>query len=168
MDEIGNDEREFSRELIEVFEEVKEAVRRQEGAHRAGLMLGLQEMGAGPAGFVGGYYPVSSNVIVMNKTPLRRIRETNPSLLRPYSFHILLHEYIHSLGVLDEEATRRKTYEVSRKCFGENHPATQLSLDIHRFFPNLVYPFSGWEPKGEMSVELIKGFDKSSYQNYIT
>ena len=130
-------------------------------------MLGLQELGSSPAGFIGGYYPVSSNIIVMNKTPLRRIRETNPNLLKPYTFHILLHEYIHSLGVLDETATRQLTYEISSRKFGDEHPATQLSVNIHKFFPNLVYPLHGWRPVGEVPVELVKGFDRSSYRNYI-
>ncbi len=158
----------INNELIETFESVKDAVRREKGASRAGLMLGLQELGSSPRGFVGGYYPVSSNIIVMNRTPLRRIRETNPALLKPYAFHILLHEYIHSLGVLDESATRQLTWEISKKRLGEEHPATLLSTDIHKFFPNLVYPYYGWQPKGEPEVELVKGFDKSSYQNYIS
>jgi hypothetical protein len=161
-------EEDFKKELIETFELVKESVRTELRNSRGGLMLGLQEMGASPAGFIGGYYPVSSNIIVMNKTPLRRIRETNPNLLKPYAFHILLHEYIHSLGVLDERATRQLTYEISRRKFGDEHPATQLSVNIHKFFPNLVYPFYGWRPEGEAPVELVKGFDRSSYQNYIS
>jgi len=46
-------------ELIEIFENVKEVVRINEGRSRAGLMLGLQELGASLSGFVGAYYPVS-------------------------------------------------------------------------------------------------------------
>jgi len=156
-------------QLIDTFEEVKEVVRQKEKRTRAGLMLGLQELGATPNVFIGAYYPVSSNIIVMNKTPLRRIIETNPQLIKPYVFHILLHEYIHSLGFLDEEITRLKTYEISKKHFGEEHIITQLSTNIKKFFPNLVYPIHGWIPlKNIPPIEIVQGFDKSSTENYIT
>jgi len=155
--------------LIDTFEEVKETVRKHEGRSRAGLMLGLQEIGSSLNGFIGAYYPVSSNIIVMNKTPLRRIIETNPKLLVPYGFHILLHEYIHSLGYLDEEVTRIKTYEISKKQFGEKHIITQLSKNIEQFFPNLTYPIYGWiSPENIPPIEIIQGFDKSNTNNYIT
>jgi len=155
--------------LIDSFEMVKEAVRKSEGLSRAGLMLGLQELGASLNGFIGAYYQVASNIIIVNKTPLRRIIETNSQLLKPYGFHVLLHEYIHSLGFLDEEITKRKTYEITKKYYGEEHIATKLSLNIEQFFPNLVYPIQGWlPPKGIPNIELVKGFDWSNTSNYIT
>jgi hypothetical protein len=160
-------ENRLRKDLIETFEQVKESVRRTEKKSRAGLMLGLQEMGSTMGGFIGGYYPVDSNIIVLNRTPLRRIEETDPRLLKPYTFHVMLHEYIHSLGLLDEEATRRKTYEVSVACFGEEHMVTQLSRDMTKFFPNLVYPVYGWNPQQPAPVEIMKGFDRSSTQQYI-
>ena len=157
------------KDLIETFEEVKEVVKKQEGRSRAGLMLGLQEIGASLDGFIGAYFPVSSNIIVINKTPIRRITETDPNLLKPYSFHILLHEYIHSLGFLDEALTQRKTYEISRKHFGEKHIITQLSIDMKKFFPNLVYPIQGWIPsQNTPPIEIVQGFDYSNTNNYIT
>lgn len=156
-------------DIIEVFEVVKEVVRIQEGRSRAGLMLGLQELGASLDGFVGAYYPVASNIIVMNRTVLRRIEETNPKLMKPYTFHILLHEYIHSLGYLDEQTVRQKTYEISRNIFGEKHVVTKLSTNMKRFFPSLVYPIYGWLPTTDMpAIELVQGFDSSSTNPYIT
>ena len=156
-------------ELIETFEEVKKAVRKNWGKSRAGLMLGLQEIGATLEGFIGAYYPVASNIIILNKTPLRRIIDTNLNLLKPYAFHVLLHEYIHSLGFLDERITRHKTYEISKKHFGEDHLTTKLSIDIKQFFPNLVYPIHGWSPPETTPViEVIKGFDWSNTNHYIT
>ncbi len=155
--------------FIETFELVKDAVRRNEGRSRAGLMLGLQELGASQNGFIGAYYQVTSNIIIVNKTPIRRIIETNPKLLEPYSFHILLHEYIHSLGYLDEEVTKKKTYEITRKYFGEKHLATAISADINKFLPNLIYPVQGWLPMQDLpEIKLIKGFDRSSIESYIT
>ena len=161
--------KEIKDQLINTFEEVKETVRKSEKRSRAGLMLGLQELGSSLDGFIGAYFPVSSNIIVINKSPLRRIIDTNPELLKPYGFHLLLHEYIHSLGFLDEQITRKKTYEISKKHFGEKHTTTQLSINMRRFFPNLVYPIYGWIPlKNIPPIEIIQGFDKSNTENYIT
>lgn len=155
--------------LIEAFEEVKEAVRKTEGRSRAGLMLGLQEIGSSLDGFVGAYFPVASNIIIVNTTPLRRIVETNKKLLKPYAFHVLLHEYIHSLGYLDEETTERKTYEISKQYFGKDHVVTQFSTDMWKFFPNLVYPVHGWIPPHNIpAIELVQGFDFSTTNSYIT
>ena len=159
----------LNQSLIETFEEVKKVVQKTEGKSRAGLMLGLQEIGASLDGFVGAYYPVASNIIIVNKTPLRRILETNKTLLKPYAFHVLLHEYIHTLGCLDEETTEQKTYEISKKQFGEHHIITELSIDIRKFFPSLVYPIYGWIPLKETPlIELVQGFDFSSTNPYIT
>ena len=160
---------EITQNLIETFEEVKVAVQKNEGRSRGGLMLGLQEIGASLSGFIGAYYPVASNIIIVNKTPLRRILETNKALLKPYTFHVLLHEYIHSLGYLDEETTEQKTYEISKKQFGEHHIVTELSTNIKKFFPNLVYPIHGWIPLKETPrIELVPGFDFSDSNPYIT
>ncbi|MDH7517951.1 MAG: hypothetical protein QHH19_06375 [Candidatus Thermoplasmatota archaeon] len=155
-------------DIIEIFETVKEAVRRNEGRSRAGLMLGLQELGASFDGFIGAYHPVTSNIIVLNKTPLRRIIQTNKKLLKPYIFHILLHEYIHALGFLDEYTTQKKTYEISKKYFGEKHIVTQLSADIKKFLPNIVHLLHGWmPPEDSTKIELVQGFDRSSTNFYI-
>jgi len=164
----NNIDNNIKQDLIEIFETVKEAVRKNEGRSRAGLMLGLQELGSSFDGFIGAYYPVSSNIIVVNKTPLRRIMQTNKDLLKPYIFHVLLHEYIHTLGFLDEYITQKKTYEISRKYFGEEHIITQLSTNIKKFLPDLVYPLHSWMPPEDFSkIELIQGFDRSSTSFYI-
>jgi hypothetical protein len=155
--------------LIGTFELVKEAVRKSEGRSRAGLMLGLQELGSSLNGFIGAYYQVASNIIIVNSTPLRRIIETNPQLLKPYGFHVLLHEYIHSLGFLDEDITEKKTYNITKEYFGDEHIATKFSANIREFFPNLVYPIQGWIPQeGASKIELVQGFDWSNTNNYIT
>ena len=169
MTENQIDENNVKQNLIEIFENVKEVVRKSEGRSRAGLMLGLQELGSSLNGFIGAYYPVSSNIIVMNKSPLRRIIDTNPKLFDPYVFHVLLHEYIHSLGFLDEKTAELKTYEISKEHFGEDHIITQLSTNMRKFFPNLVYPVYGWLPlRNVQTIEIVHGFDRSNTSNYIT
>lgn len=155
--------------LVDVFELVKEVVRLREGVSRSGLVLGLQELGTSWKGFIGAYYPITSNTIVINKTLLRRIYEINETLLEPYVFHVLLHEYIHSLGYFDEQATRLKTYEISRNLFGEKHIVTQLSIDTKQFFPSIIYPIYGWHPPKEISpVELIHGYSPKSTNSSFT
>ncbi|VVB54049.1 Uncharacterised protein [uncultured archaeon] len=160
--------RSINKVFTESFEEVKEAVRKHEGRSRAGLMLGLQEMGTMPQGFIGAYYPLYSNIIVINKTPIRRIMETQPSLLEPYGRHLLLHEYIHSLGFEDEDETRRKSYDISKRAWGEFDTATQLAFDIQPYLPSLIYPSYGFQPDGSAPIEIVKQFDSSNTRQYIT
>ena len=158
---------EQAKDIPSIFELVKQAVRKSEGMERSGLMLGLSNLGGGPQGFVGAFYPVATNIIVMNTMPLVRIKQTDPRLYKPYVFHILLHEYLHSLGIIDEEATRAKALEISKKVFGDEHAATAIAADLSRFMPNLVYPVYGWKPEHEPKLELVKGFDRSSTDMYI-
>lgn len=156
-----------AKDLADIFELVKVIVRKTIGKERPGLMLGLANLGGGPHGFVGAFFPIATNIIVMNSLPLKRIKETDPALYKPYVFHILLHEYLHTLGVIDEVATRRMAYEISAKTFGKEHPVTQFAADLSRFVPKLVYPVYGWQPQEDYQLELVKGFDRSSTQSYI-
>lgn len=153
--------------LADIFEIVKLAVQKTTGKERSGLMLGLANLGGGPQGFVGAFYPVATNIIVMNRLPLERIKETDPTLYKPYVFHILLHEYLHTLGIIDESATRQKTYEICLKLFGKEHAVTQFAADLSRFVPKLVYPVYGWQPREDYRLELVEGFDRSSTSTYI-
>lgn len=147
--------------LPEVFEVVKQAVEETLGARRAGLMLGLAELGAEGA-FVGAYYPIDSNLIVVNKSPLGRIKRFSPKLLKPYFFHVLLHEYLHSLGVYNELQTRSLVYEVSARAFGKKHVVTRIARDFNSFFQGLVYATQDYMPPEDAAIELVRGFDKSS------
>ncbi len=152
---------ERARNLSEIFEVVKRVVQAHLGRLRAGLMLGLADLGNHPSGFVGAFYPIASNVIVMNKIPLQRIRETDPELYKPYAFNVLLHEYLHTLGYLEEGTVRRIVLELSRKAFGEEHLTTRIAKDYSAFFPNLVYPEVAWQPE-ELSLEIVRDFDQSN------
>jgi len=147
--------------LADIFEVVKSAVVKSMGRSRGGLMLGLSDLGNHPQGFFGAFFPVGTNIIVMNKVPLQRIKDTQPELFKPYAFHVLLHEYLHTLGYLDENQVRRMVYEISDELFGQRHPATRIAKDTRRFFPNLVYPDLAWQPEG-LDIELVEDFDRSS------
>ncbi len=152
---------ENTKTLADIFEVVKAAVWEIQKKSRGGLMLGLANLGNHPQGFFGAFYPVGSNVIVMNKIPLHRIQETRPELYRPYIFHILLHEYLHSLGNLDESSVRLMVLKITKEVFGEEHLATQIAVNTTHFFKNLVYPDAAWQPD-EMRLELVEGFDRGS------
>ena len=79
--------------MPEIFQKVKNDVRKVYRRHRAGLSLGLVEMGMFQQGFIGGMHFHPGTEIVMNKTPLKIILETQPSdIVWAYTYHILLHE----------------------------------------------------------------------------
>jgi hypothetical protein len=156
-----NNRLENAKTLADIFEVVKAAVWESQRKSRAGLMLGLANLGNHPQGFFGGFYPVGSNVIVMNKIPLERIKETRPELYKPYIFHVLLHEYLHTLGYLSESGVRQMAHEITKQVFGEEHLATKIAKDTTLFFKNLVYPNAAWQPD-DMNLELVDGFDRGS------
>jgi hypothetical protein len=158
---------ENAKDIPEIFELVKKAVRQVTGMERSGLMLGLSNLGGGLAGFVGAFYPVATNIIVMNTLPLRRVKETAAHLYKPYVFHILMHEYLHTLGIMDETLVRIRAREITEQTLGPDHPATEIARDLTKFMPNLVYPVYGWNPPENPSLELVEGFDRSSTDPYI-
>ena len=152
---------EEAKTLADMFELVKRAVETAAGRSRAGLMLALADLGNSPQGFLGAFYPVASNVIVMNKVPLLRIQETNPEVYKPYAFYILLHEYLHSVGFVDELVCRDRARAIAETLFGPEHLVTQISQDFSKFFPNLVFPDAAWKPQ-ELRLEFVPGFDRGS------
>jgi len=149
-----------SSSIPDIFEIVKESVWKTIKKSRAGLELGLVELGNATNGFLGAYYVSGSNIIIMNQTPLRRIQETNSDLLIPYIFSILLHEYIHSLGYFNEEFAKKITYEISCYIFGDYSIIADIARDMRKFFPNFIYPEGA--PKIDSQIKIVKDFDKSN------
>ncbi|HLA46111.1 MAG TPA: hypothetical protein VJ207_00905 [Thermoplasmata archaeon] len=147
--------------LPDVFEIVKLAAEQHVGRTRGGLMLALADLGNHPRGFLGAFYVIASNVIVMNKVPLVRIRDTQPHLYNHYAFHVLLHEYLHALGYVDEARCRQLVYDLSHTLFGEDHAVAQIARDVTRFFPSLVYPDAAWQP-ADLKLELVANFDRGN------
>jgi hypothetical protein len=147
--------------LPDVFEVVKLAASQHLGRTRGGLMLALADLGNYPNGWFGAFHVVASNVIVMNKVPLMRIKDMQPHLYKHYAFHVLLHEYLHALGFVDELRCRTLALEISRSLFGEDHVVTKIAEDVSRFFPHLVYPDAAWQP-GELRFEIVPDFDRGN------
>ncbi|MHA1525909.1 MAG: hypothetical protein ACTSQD_02665, partial [Promethearchaeota archaeon] len=64
--------------MPEKKKKIKEDVRRTTGLHRAGISLGLAEMGMFQGRFVGGMHFPPGPDIVMNTAPLKVILEEQP------------------------------------------------------------------------------------------
>lgn len=86
-------------------------------------------MGMYQGGFTGGMHFAPGADIVINKTPLKILLEQQQyQIVWVYTYHILLHTYVHSLGVLNEEQRRAITLRITEKVFKEeNHPAVILA-----------------------------------------
>src|SRR6266850_7322477 len=84
----------------EVFELVKKAVDHVLGVHRAGLTLVLGDI----PNQIGAYHEMGSNAIVMNRNLMKIVWRSTRSRPRrnAYTFMILLHEYLHTLGFEDD------------------------------------------------------------------
>src|SRR5881397_3972650 len=119
-----------ARTLADVFELVKRAVEAVLGRTRAGLMLALADLGNHPQGFLGAFYPVATNVIVMNKVPLLRIQETNPQLYKPYALRPP--PRVPALGRLRRRAGVPRAGASSPRDLVRDRPSRHANLCGHR------------------------------------
>lgn len=136
---------------------------------RAGIMLGLAGLGLSPSGFLGGYFILGSNAIILNRDVLNYVRTTEPRYHNAYAFHVLLHEYLHTLGYFHEDEVRPLAHDITLDALGPDHPATLIAAamdtrggapkDAPEFFRKLVYPQFGWAPSRRPDIEIVKGFD---------
>ncbi|MBN2152663.1 MAG: hypothetical protein JW839_14525 [Candidatus Lokiarchaeota archaeon] len=153
-----------------MFERIRRDVQKVLGQRRAGLSLGFVDMGMSPQGFVGGMFFSGGTMILMNTRALRVLLEDavnreNPEIAEYYVYHVLMHEYIHSLGYLDERECREVTAYVTHELFPHNHPITIMAdRGIGVYFPRFIYAPENiaFEPPRDGSIELVKGFDRGS------
>lgn len=145
-----------------VFRVVRAAVRRVLGVERPGLGLALSNLPPG----LGAYWQVAGNVIVLNEglVETMRARAQNPLELNSFVYVILAHEYLHSLGYLDEGSVRSVTARVTAAAFGPDHPATRMAEgDLWR-----IFPFLAMSPGGDGSrIRIVPRFDLASTETYI-
>lgn len=145
----------------QAFELVKLAVEDKFKMHRAGLSLILQ----GLPTKLGAYHILGSNLIIVNKRILNIIKiHKSLNEYNSYLFMVLTHEYLHSLGIIDELEVRNMTYSLLASLAGENHMATKMAR--HQpwdLFPELsLFDDNSFEQK----FEIIKDFDRTT-QTYI-
>jgi hypothetical protein len=151
------------RDFGDVFEIVKKSAERSLGRRRAGLMLYLAKLPT----HIGAFHTMGTNGIVMNRTTLDMITHNARSLreINSYVYSILLHEYLHALGYVEEREVRKLVYDVSLESFGPEHPATQIaSKGPSAVLPGSVYDDS---PNKAPDFEVIPDLERSS-QRYIS
>ncbi|GBC70244.1 hypothetical protein HRbin02_00008 [Candidatus Calditenuaceae archaeon HR02] len=103
---------------------VKRVVEEKLGMRRAGLMLIIADA---PPGILA-YHEVGSNAIVVNRRHLEGwVIGKSKTEKNSYIFVVLLHEYLHSLGILDEVEVRRLVRTLVQEYFGPDHIATRLA-----------------------------------------
>ena len=117
---------EKSESFAEIFELVKKAAQETLDRRREGLMIALQYLPEN----LGAYYGLGSNFIVMNKALLEKFNAAyDENDTKAYVFSILMHEYLHSLGYVDEAYARALTYQISKATLGEEHMSTRIAKD---------------------------------------
>jgi predicted Zn-dependent protease with MMP-like domain len=153
--------------IPDIFEDIKKRVYDTIGRKRAGLMLGLSEIGIYRGFYIGAYHILTSNYIVLNKTPLHVLKDKSEDLVYAYIYHLLLHEYIHTLGVADELICRQLTYEISNENFGKDSMITFLAGGgFKKLFPEIIHAPIDFGAKIDKRIELVRGFDRSSCNYY--
>ena len=145
-----------------VFRVVRDAVRQVLGIERPGLGLGLSNLPPQ----LGAYWQVTGNLIVLNEGLVEAMRANarNSTELNSFIYVVLAHEYLHSLGYLDERSVRAVTARVTRTAFGPDHPATRMAEgDIWR-----LYPFLAYAPGGNgHRLKVVTKFDLDTTDRYI-
>ncbi len=146
------------RDINEAFELVKLAIYDQFKMRRAGLNMLLQDM----PNFIGAYHVLGSNSIVVNRRILAAIRTLAKTSeeYNSYVFVVLAHEYLHSLGIVDEFKVRELICKMCISLLGETHAATKMAReDPATLYPELkdlaLAKFGG-------DFELVKDFDRSN------
>jgi len=162
--EIFRDKLDECDNLADIFELVKQSVKRSLNQHRAGLMLGLANLGMRRGFFVGAFHPIGSNIIVMNKAPFDvALRTTDKKVFNAYCYHLLLHEYLHALGYVREENVRDLVHRICSLDLGKDNPATIMAeRGLAFYFPKITYFTQNTPIPRDLQIELIKDFDKSS------
>ena len=140
-----------------IFSIVKKSVKTVLGKERSGLGLALSDLPV----TLGAFWQVGGNYIVMNEVLVKamsRIAKT-PREFNSFVYTILTHEYLHSVGYIDEFQARQMTALVAKQTFGSEHPAVVMSSgDIWKQYP-LFLSLRG----GDGSVlKIISRFDTDS------
>ena len=145
-----------------IFSVVRSAVREVLHRERPGLGLALSNLPPG----LGAYWQVTGNLIVLNENLVGTMRAhaRDAREFNSFVFVILAHEYLHTLGYLEEEAVRPVTARVAREAFGGDHPAAIMAGgDLWQLYPHLRY-----SPPGDgRRFRILRDFDLESTATYI-
>jgi len=142
----------------EIFELVKKAVKKTIGLHRAGLELVLMDL----PNNIGAAHEVGSKIIIMNETLLEAFLQVarNKVEVNSYVFVILLHEYLHSLGYIDEEEVRYIVKRIVADVIGEDHVTYHLATNsLFDLYPELQMIGPGGIGR---DTKIVRDFDRES------
>lgn len=142
----------------EIFELVKKAVKRALGLHRAGLELVLMDL----PNAVGAFHQIGTNTIIMNRSLLEGLAHLARSRVEvnSYVFVVLLHEYLHSLGFIDENEVGMLVKRVVEETLGENHMAYHMAgSSLYELYPELSMLGPGGVGK---ETKIVRDFDRES------
>jgi len=153
-------ELEYCNDFAEIFSLVKKTVEKSLGEHRVGLMLYLGNLPMK----VGAFHVLETNDIVLNRRLLNRIsKEKSSSERRAFIFSILLHEYLHSLGYVNEREVRGLVYQICAESFGVNHYVTEAAF----MGPWSSLTEANLEDLENLDLELIKDFERIDHDYII-
>lgn len=146
----------------EIWEIVKDNVRAVLKQHRQGMMLFLDDFPLR----LGAYHPLGTNNIVLNRALTQVVAAITKSQksLNALIYTLLLHEYLHALGHIQESEVRSLVYKVTKNCLGQDHAATRLA----KLGPwSLLHGLPLDNLKGSKRVmEIVKNFEATN-QKYI-
>lgn len=157
---IGNsqqDDLDGDMDYDSIFAVVKKSVKQVVHKERAGLGLALADLPA----TLGAFWEVGGNYIVMNEALIRAMVSLAKTRTEFNSFiySILTHEYLHSVGFIDEAEAREMTAIVAREYFGPDHPASVISSVT----PWTIYPeLLEVRGIGNSGFKIVSRFDSDS------
>jgi len=153
----------------QMFNIVKKLVKDYTGLQKTGISVGLENIEMYNGHFIGGLYNYKLNKLIVNKIPLKFLINKNPDFHNFYLFHILLHEYIHAVGFMDEVQTREVVFQITRDCFGDNHLLTHFALNLGKFLPK-IYPTPEQviyiNKPANVRNHIPSGFDFGLFKNF--
>ncbi len=145
-----------------IFSVVRKAVRYSINRERSGLGLILSDLPAA----LGAFWEVGGNFIVLNETLVDVMRRMAKSTreFNSYLFVVLAHEYLHSIGYIDEAEVRKVTAMVTARAMGQEHPATAMATgDLWQMYPFLRFAEGGTGKR----ARVVGKFDTESTRSYI-
>lgn len=75
-----------------------------------------------------GYVELGSRKIRINVGPLAKyVRSEGAEASREYLFVVILHEYLHLMGIVDEREVRRITMEIADRAYGRESRASRIA-----------------------------------------
>ncbi len=141
----------------QVWEIVKDSVVFALHRRRSGMMLFLDDLPIQ----LGAYHPLGTNNIVLNRVLVQIVEGAIESkrVVNSLVYNLLVHEYLHALGEVSEVTVRDDVVVIAKRCFGDNHPVTQIALKSPWALLSGIPLDSISVPKHVM--EIVKDFEKT-------